>query len=336
MALSSCGSTSPAPQTHDAAVVPDAPLTDAAVPDPDANACACPGTELLSREHLVDVWDSIPDGYIGAYRRCERQTDRAIGGGCSFKDEALAVNDSFSQHSFEYDKIRWLCNRQSITVPVDFFVRCVRPLGRPAQLGDECICPDVETPADRIIQVDETILVPARGIGGADVSCPAGSTLIGGGCYGGHDSFTGDALILGGGIRPEAPDTWHCAWHAPREKPLSSIATAVCLRDPGPDAVTGESVAPEMIEHVHVKQTLAAGETRNIDAICAPGDTLISGGCHVEDARLEIAGLRMKRSSLLPVEDTLTWQCAWSNQTTGTASVVATATCLKPAATSQP
>jgi hypothetical protein len=326
LGLASCGSSSPVPQVNDAAIVRDAGI-------PDANACGCPGTELLSRQHLYDIWDSIQYGVLGGLRRCEVETDQLIAGGCSFQDPG--IGDSLVEQTFETDRLRWVCARQTVAVPVDFFIRCVRPLDRTAEIGEGCTCPAYETPADRFFFVEQAVTVPAEGVAGVDVTCPAGSTLMGGGCKGGHDSFTGDALIMSGGIRPEDPQTWHCSWHTPGDRPLPSIATAVCLNAPGPDAVTGESVAPEVFEHVTVEETLEPRSARIIDVTCDPGDTLVSGGCHVEDARAEFAELRLKRNNALRPADNRpnTWQCAWRNPTDATPVVTATATCLKAAAT---
>jgi len=330
LGLASCGSSSPVPQVNDASIAPDAALLDAAIPD--ANGCACPGTELLSREHFVDIWDFVDDGYFGELRRCEVPTDQLIAGGCSFQDPGNG--DSLIENTFESDRIRWVCARLSANLFLDFFIRCVRPLDRTGEIGEECTCPAYETPAERFFYVEQAVTVPAQGVAGVDTTCPAGSTLIGGGCKGGHSGLSGDALVIGGGIRPDDPQTWNCSWHAPGNGPLSSIATGVCLNAPGPDAVTGESVAPELFEHVNVEETLAPNSTRIIDATCDPGDTLISGGCHVEDASIEIANLRLKRSSMLRPEENRpnTWQCAWHNRTAASPRVIATATCMKAAA----
>lgn len=195
------------------------------------------------------------------------------------------------------------------------------------------MCPDYETPIDRLTYFDQVVSVPARGVGVVSATCPAGSTLLGGGCIGGQPATLGEALLVSSGILPEDPQTWQCTWHVPGDRPIASSGTAVCLTEPGPDAVTGAPVAPEEIEYVFVEETMPANNTRIVEATCAPGDVLLAGGCHVEDAQVEFANLRLARSTLLPPEDNRpnTWQCAWSNPTSATPTVIATATCMKPA-----
>lgn len=325
-----CGSSSPVPPASDASTVPDAPPPDAAIPD--ANACACPGTELLSREHLIDVWDYIPYGSSLGLQVCELETDQPIGGGCSYSEPGL--NDSLTEQTITPERTYWVCGRQSIVADVQFFIRCVRPLDRTGEIKEECACPEYETPADRVIYVDQTATLPGASVGGMEVTCPDGATLMGGGCKGGHDSSTGDALIMSAGMHPDDPQTWTCGWHVPGAKPLSNIATAICLNPPGPDAVTGESVTPEAFEYVHKEEMLPPNSPRIVEVTCNPGDTLISGGCYVDDPKLEFADLRLKRSNALRSEDNRpnTWQCAWRNPTAATPRVIATATCLKAVA----
>jgi hypothetical protein len=335
LGLFNCGSPGPAPQTNDASVVPDARPLDAAIPD--ANACACPGTELLSRQHLIDVWDYIQYGSVAGFQGCELATDQPIGGGCSYSEPGIV--DSLVEQTIDFDRTGWSCVRQSIGVNVDFFIRCVRPLDRTGEIKEECACPEFETPADRVIYVDQTATQPAASVGGMEVSCPAGTTLIGGGCKGGHDSATGDALIMSAGIHPDDPQTWTCTWHVPGAKPLANLATAICLNPPGPNAVTGEAVEPEAFEHVHKEEILPANNPRIVEVDCPPGDTLIAGGCYVDDPQAQIANLRLKRSTALRPQDNRpnTWQCAWLNPTASTPKVIASASCMKPpAAVSEP
>ncbi len=256
-----------------------------------------------------------------------------ITGGCSFTD--LANGDAFTRHDFVLDRTQWICARNSINRNVEVVVRCVRPLDRTGEVKEGCECPELETPLDRLTYPEQVFAVPAQGVGGVGATCPTGSTLLGGGCTGGHETATGDAFLISGGILPDDPQTWYCSWHAPGNGSISSSATAICLNAPGPDAVTGAPVAPEVFEHVFVQETLAANNTRIVDATCDPGDTLIAGGCHVEDADVAFADLRLTRSTLLPPQDNRpnTWHCAWGNPTNATPRVVATATCLKPAGT---
>ena len=333
----SCSSSSPVPDVSDAST-PDAAALDAATPDagaPDANACACPGTELLSREHMIDTWGFVREGVIGEYIGCEQLTDLILAGGCSFLDPG--VSDAMAETFLAADRNAWICTRQTVNQAFNVATRCLRPMERLSEVPEGCTCPDVETPANRVFYKEQAAVVPAAGVGGVDVTCPAGSTLVGGGCQGGHSGFSGDALVMGAGILPDDSQTWHCAWHAPGNRDLSSNAVAICLNDPGPDAVTGAPVEPETIEAVFTEETLAANNTRIVEATCAPGDMLIAGGCHVEDAQLANAQLRLTRGNLLPPEDNRpnTWQCAWRNPTASTPRVVAAATCLKPASASR-
>lgn len=330
LGLVSCGSPSPVPGVSDASP-PDAAPPDAGAPD--ANACGCPGTDLLSREHLIDTWDFVREGIPGGGVFCEQmETDLIIAGGCWFLDPG--VSDSMAETFIRAERDAWLCTRQTFNQAFNAAARCVRPVAPAVDVPEGCTCPEVETPAHRVFYKEQAAVVPAQGVGGVDITCPAGSTLLAGGCQGGHSSLSGDALVMGAGILPNDPQTFHCSWHVPGTGDLSSNGVAICLNAPGPDAVTGAPVAPEVIEAVFTEETLTANSTRIVEATCPPGDTLIGGGCHVEDARIESALLRLTRASLLPPENNRpnTWQCAWRNPTASTPTVIAAATCLKPAA----
>lgn len=334
IAIAGCGSSSGVPQPSDAATVPDA-TTDASQA-PDASVCACPGRELLSEQHLRDTWYRLEVNEATLKDlACEDAVAIHVNGTCSFVD--LAGDGSLSVFDFSRDKQKWRCRRAITAQAFMMSVRCVQPLDHSDQIGADCDCPALETPLDRIVFPEQIVTIPGAGIAEVTTTCPQGSILLGGGCTGGHDGW-GDGLIISAGPHRDDPQTWHCSWSSYSINPLDGKAMAMCLTPPGPDAVTGEPIAPETIEHVFVEETLPANNTRIVDATCDPGDTLIAGGCHLEGLDTTLQDLRLKRIGLAHPDDNRpnTWQCAWRNPTEATPRVFAMATCLKPAALTSP
>jgi hypothetical protein len=261
------------------------------------------------------------------------ETDLPISGTCSFSDlgETSFLMGSARGGNAVLGFASWAC----FTTPfsfgsLDVATRCVRPLDRTAEIGEGCTCPPIETPRDRIFYVQQAVTIPAGEIAAVAPSCPSGATLLGGSC-----KVDYSATLLGEGPYPDDPQSWHCSWYA-FNGPEDGEAAAICLNAPGPDAVTGEPITPEVIEYVFAEDVLPANGTRIVDATCAPGDTLIAGGCQVADVSLDLANLGLKRIGMATPEDNRpnTWQCAWRNPTATTPKVFAMATCLKPAATS--
>ena len=328
--IAGCDSSNAVPQIVDAAEPVDARLEpDASLID--ASVCACPGTELLSRQHLIDVWGSVdPNSNFSAIATCPMDTDLAISGACQLYD-LNELSGLLGSTRIVIDIVGsryWRC----LYTPFRFgklshAARCVRPVDRTGEIAEGCTCPPFETPRDRIFYVQQAVTIPANGTAEVTSSCPAGATLIGGAC----DNDT--AGLIGQGSYPEDPQSWHCSWYG-FNGTRAGLASAICLNPPAPDAVTGDPVTPEIIEYVFAEDTLPANGTRVVDATCAPGDVLISGGCQVDDPSLGSDGLIMKRIGMAKPEDNRpnTWHCAWRNPTAATPKVFALATCLKPAA----
>ena len=330
--IAGCDSSNAVPQLVDAAEPADAPRERDASPI-DASVCACPGTELLSRQHLIDVWEfaSPSDTQVVSIAACPMDTDLPIGGACQLSDlnEVSGLFGSTRGGNNILGYAYWDCQHSPFRFGrVDHAARCVRPLDRSGEIAEGCTCPPFETPRDRIFYVQQAVTIPANGTAEVTSSCPAGATLIGGAC----DNDT--AGLIGQGSYPEDPQSWHCSWYG-FNGTRAGLASAICLNPPAPDAVTGDPVTPEIIEYVFAEDTLPANGTRIIDATCAPGDVLISGGCQVEDFSLGVDGLILKRIGMVKPEDNRpnTWHCAWRNPTALTPKVFALATCLKPAAT---
>jgi hypothetical protein len=300
----------------------------------DASVCACPGSELLSRQHLIDVWQFTGTGDILAHlAECPLETDLPIGGACLLSDlgEVSGLFGSGRIGNTIVGFTYWGCVHSNFLFgQVDVAARCVRPLDRTGEVAEGCTCPPFATPRDRIFYVQQAVTIPAGEIADVSPSCPAGTTLLGGAC-----NVDYSASLIGHGAYPQDPQTWHCSWYG-FNGPDEGQAAAICLSPPDPDVVTGEHVAPEIIDYVFAEDTLPANGTRIVDATCAAGDTLIAGGCQVEDVSVGLEGLILKRIGMVRPEDNRpnTWHCAWRNPTAATPKVFALATCLKPAVTS--
>ncbi|HWN71409.1 MAG TPA: hypothetical protein VNM90_27410 [Haliangium sp.] len=309
----------------------DAPLVPDASPI-DASVCPCPGTEPLSRQHLIDDWEFGTMGNTNAHvAACPMTTDLPIGGACLLSDltEVSGLVGSTREGNGILGFAYWGCIHSTFAFGhIDVAARCVRPLDRTGEIPEGCTCPPFETPRDRIFYVQQATTIPAGEITDVAPTCPAGSTLLSGSC----DLDSGAALI-GHGSYAEDQQSWHCSWYG-LGGVLEGQAAAICLNPPGPDAVTGEPVAPEIIEHVYAEDMIPANGTRIVDATCAPGDTLLAGGCQVADLSADLDGLILKRVGMAKPEDNRpnTWQCAWRNPTPTSPKVFAMATCLKPAA----
>jgi hypothetical protein len=332
--IAGCDSSNAVPQTVDASGPADArPESDASPID--ASVCACPGTELLSRQHLIDLWEfaSPSSSAVVSITDCPMNTDLPISGTCSFYDlgEASGVYGSTRGGNSVLGYASWYCQHSPFAFgQIDHAARCVRPLDRTGEIAEGCTCPPFETPTDRIFYVQQAVTIPDDETGEVSSSCPAGTILLGGAC-----DIDYSAFLIGQGSYREDPQSWHCSWYA-YNGTQDGRASAICLNPPAPDAVTGEPVAPEVIEYIFTEDTLPANGTRLVDATCAPGDTLIAGGCQVEDPSIGRNGLVLKRIGMAKPEDNRpnTWNCAWRNPTTATPKVFALATCLKPAAIS--
>lgn len=329
MVVAACDSSNSVPEPADAMLPPDAAAIDATV-------CACPGTELLSRQHLSDVWEVFsPNNDPSDATLCEMMTDLPIGGGCRLSD---LTDGGFLTYTTRPGNAvgvypAWSCGHVPFLYgSIEVLARCVRPLDRAGEVAEGCECPPIETPVDRISFVPQALTVPRDEVGTVTSRCPEGSTLIGGTCS--------LPFIYGGALLRQSPDPadpqgWRCTWHASSGGTIDGEASAICLAAPGPDAVTGESVPAEIVARVLAEDTLPANGTRIVEATCAPGDTLLTGGCHVDEITPElITDLRLMVTSPAEVEDNRpnTYQCAWRNSTTLTPTVFTTAICLKPPA----
>ena len=322
--IAACDSSTSVPQPVDAAAI-------------DARDCACPGTELFSRQHLVDHWYSYPrtDAVRGHALPCVVDTDLSIGGTCLLSylgDNAYISGATRFESAFSGYANWWCFHLPFSNGQLDMSTRCVRPLDRTGETPEGCTCPAFETPRDRIFYVPQSVIIEQDVITSVNVSCPAGTTRIGGAC-----AMNGIARLLGTGPYPDDPQTWHCSWHhVPNDLTSDAEASAICLSPPAPDAVTGEPVTPETIEYVFVEETLPANDTRILSATCAPGDTLITGGCQIADVQLSFKDLQLKGTGQAIPEDNWpnTWQCSWRNPTNLTPKAIAMATCLKSASTS--
>ena len=326
-----CGSSNTVPQVVDAGKPADAPLVPDASPI-DASVCPCPGTELLSRQHLLDSWEVGTSGNTNAHiAACPMTTDLPIGGACLLSDltENTGLLGSARAGNGLVGFAYWGCFHSTFAFgELDLASRCVRPLDRTGGIPEGCTCPSFETPSDRIFYVQQAATIPAGEIMDVAPSCPAGTTLLSGSC--GVGSV---AALVGQGSFSEDPQSWHCSWYGLAGEDEGKAA-AICLNPPGPDALTGEPVAPEIIEYVFAEDMIPANGTRIVNATCAPGDTLLAGGCQVADLSAGLDGLILKRIGMIRPEDNRpnTWQCAWRNPTASTPRVFAMATCLKPAA----
>jgi hypothetical protein len=331
--MAGCDSSNAVPQIVDAAGPADARLEpDASLID--ASVCACPGTELLSPQHLIDLWEfASPSTAVVAITDCPMDTDLPIGGACMFSDlgQGIGLFGSARGGNNIVGYVSWYCRHSPfVSGRVDHAARCVRPLDRTGEIAEGCTCPPFETPRDRIFYVQQAVTIPQGETAEVTSSCPAGASLLGGAC-----DVDYSASLIGQGSYPEDPQSWHCSWYG-FNGTEQGRAAAICLNPPAPDAVTGEPVAPEIIEYVFTEDTLPANGTRIVDATCAPGDTLIVGGCQIADVSGGSDGLVLKRIGMVKPEDNRpnTWHCAWRNPTALTPKVFALATCLKPAATS--
>jgi hypothetical protein len=189
------------------------------------------------------------------------------------------------------------------------------------------MCPAYETPADRIFYVPQSVAAQPEQITTVAQACPAGTSLLGGTCQMDHSEIA----LVAEGSHPDAPDTWQCSWYNVHLGTVNGEIAAICMHPPGPDALTGEPVAPETIEYVFQEATLPANTTFITTASCDRKDTLLTGGCQVDEVSADLIGVELKHiGPAKPHENAPNmFQCGWSNKTAQAHKVHAMAACLK-------
>lgn len=326
-----CGPSNAVPQPVDAGPVDATPVPDA--PAIDASTCACPGTELFSREHLHDVWKLYLPYNNGRYRLidCERESDIPIGGACMLYNfaEPTFLTGAARIGNPTFGFATWACYTSPNYFALDMAARCVRPIDRGEAVAEACGCPAYETPADRIFYVPQPVTALPMQITTAAIACPAGTALLGGTCQ--MDFYM---PLVAEGPPPDNPQAWQCSWYNNFQVEILGEIAAICLHPPGPDALTGEPVAPETIEYVFQEATLPANSTFIATALCDRKDTLLTGGCQVDDVSADLIGVELKHIGPAPPHEYAPniYQCGWGNKTAQTHKVHAMATCLKTAA----
>jgi hypothetical protein len=328
-----CGPSSAVPQPLDAAATDEDAQSARDAAAIDASVCACPGTELLSRDNFIDVWRlRLEDnGSKARLVDCPLKTDLPISGGCMFhsltEPAFLSGYSRIGNPTFGY--ATWACHTSQFAAGINVGVRCVRPLDRGEATAEECMCPEYETPADRIFYVPQSVTLQPSGITTVSPSCPSGSVLLGGSCHADHA-----VKLLGQGPHPDDTQVWQCSWHNTFEGEINGDSAAICMYPPGLDALTGEPVAPEIIEYVFTEDTLPANGTYITSATCDRGDTLLAGGCQLDEVTADLEGLALKHIGLAKPQDNApnTFQCGWGNPTSLTPKVFVMATCMKAAA----
>lgn len=100
-----------------------------------------------------------------------------------------------------------------------------------------CDCPAAEPPITpaRIHRVDGMNTVAPNTADGVGVACPAGETLLSGGCYIGVDNSAGHMVMLESRPNPvmasEVATSWLCRWRNDNGSGSAEIhAQALCLR----------------------------------------------------------------------------------------------------------
>lgn len=318
--ISACSSPGPIPQTTDAGSDPDASTS------ADARVCECPGSELLSREHFADWWNQVSTGTSEGWTvPCEDESDFFLNGTCSLVNlqSGRLISSGFS----ESDDNEWVCELAAPYAQLKGSGRCLRDLPRP---DEACECPEIETPRDRIFRVAQAGTIPSQDGASVSVQCPIGSTLLGGSC---KELDPPATALIAGGVDPDDHQTWRCSWYYPYTAgSRGTQATAMCLRPPGPDALTGEPVPPEEFEYVIEQGTIPPDDgTLIVDATCQPGDVLVAGGCYIpEPDALQNGVVLMRTGRVDPLFNRPdTWQCGWRNGSSVNLTGIAVATCMK-------
>jgi len=94
-----------------------------------------------------------------------------------------------------------------------------------------CDCPAAEPPlAGRITTARTTGNINANGFGSVAAGCPAGATILGGGCYAEGAGSSSIALLHAGFDRttPTQP-AYACGWSSTAATNVTGVAEAVCL-----------------------------------------------------------------------------------------------------------
>lgn len=91
-----------------------------------------------------------------------------------------------------------------------------------------CDCPAAEAPlAGRIVERTDTIIISANGQGSGTAICPAGSTVLGGGCtVEASGAGVGNTALFDSGPRSGG---YTCGWLSTVPNPSTAKATAFCL-----------------------------------------------------------------------------------------------------------
>ncbi|MEZ4404426.1 MAG: hypothetical protein R3B06_30685 [Kofleriaceae bacterium] len=97
-----------------------------------------------------------------------------------------------------------------------------------------CDCPAAEAPlAGRIMRVvSQDITIVATEQGGNSVSCPAGATVLGGGCEQVGGPFAGVHVIVAAPVVAGSSQGFQCEWQSDLATDTFGRAVAICLLPP--------------------------------------------------------------------------------------------------------
>ena len=109
-----------------------------------------------------------------------------------------------------------------------FILSCSDDAPADVDAAAACDCPDAEPPlAGRIVRVlSDDVAIEANTQGAASAFCPAGGTLLGGGCALGDSNA---AITLSQALAAPDSEQFACAWNNPTNDANAMIATAICL-----------------------------------------------------------------------------------------------------------